>query len=104
MSMNDDPQVYKQMPIPVSFRCLETGSEEIEYTTRTVSIFHNGFVMSSPRRLRVGGLLSLRLRVPPEISGSPFIETRCTGYVKAEQKLKDGSLGYRVEIETALPS
>lgn len=70
----------------------------MEYATTTISIFQNGFVMSSPRRLRVGCPLSLTLRVPPEVSGSPFRHIRCTGHVKTEQTLTGGELAYRVEI------
>lgn len=95
--------VFNQLPIPVSFSCLDIGSDMVEYATKTIGIFPNGFVMSSPRRLRVGSMLSLRLRAPAEIPGSPFRESRCTGFVVSEQKLKNGALGYRVEIEVAVP-
>lgn len=98
------PSIFNQLPIPVSFRCLEFGSDTIEYATETISIFHNGFVLSSPRKLRVGSLLSLRLRIPTEISGGLFRETRCTACVALEQRLKSGALAYRVEIEMALPA
>jgi hypothetical protein len=36
-----------QLPVSVSFRCLGTGCDTIEYSTRVVSIFQNGFVISS---------------------------------------------------------
>lgn len=99
----DYQAIFNQLPIPVSFRCLEIGSDDVEYATKTISIFQNGFVMSSPRKLRVGGLLSLRLRLPREDSGSPFRESRCTGFVVSEHRLINGALAYRIEIETALP-
>ena len=72
-----------------------------EYATQVISIFQNGFVISSPRRLPIGCLLSLRLRLPPEFVSGPFGEMRCTGHVVGEQSLKDGALGYKVEIESA---
>jgi hypothetical protein len=97
------PPAYDEALIPVSFRCLEIGSDSIEYATQIESISRDGFLMTSPKRLKVGSRLSLRLRVPPEISGSPFWETRCTGHVTAQQRLKDGRPAYRVEIETAFP-
>jgi hypothetical protein len=92
------------MPTAVSFRCLEIGSEDVEYATKTIGLFPNGFVMSSPRKLRVGSLLSLRLRVPPKNIGGTFLEFYCTACVLSEQKLKGGTLGYRVEIEAGLPA
>jgi hypothetical protein len=94
-----------QLPIPVSFCCLGFGEDGFEYSTRVISIFQNGFVISSPRKLRVGSLLSLRLRLPPEFARGPFREMRCTGHVAAEQSLKEGELGYKVELDSnALPA
>lgn len=83
---------------------MEHGSENVEYATNTVSIFPNGFVLTSPRKLKLGSALSLKLRLPPESPGCPFRESGCMGCVMAEQKLEDGTLGYRVEIEAALPA
>jgi len=89
-----------RLPIPVSFRCSEVGSAAVEYTTQAVSIFQKGFVITSPEKLEIGSLLSLRLRVPPEVSGGPFWESHCAGArVVAEQLLKGGELGYRVTIK-----
>lgn len=90
-----------QLPVPVSFRCLDCDLDEGELATQVVSIFQNGFVISSPRKLRAGCLVSLRLRVPT--ATGLFQETRCEGRVISEQTLKEGGLGYRVEIETAFP-
>jgi len=55
--------------------------------------------MRSPQRLRLGSVLSLRLRIPTEISGTPFSASNGTGRVVSEHQLEDGSLGYRVTIE-----
>ena len=96
--------VFNQMPIPVSFRCLEVGSEGVEYATKAVDLFPNGLVMSSPRKLRAGGLLSFRMRVPLENPAGTLLETCCTASVILEQKLKDGTVGYKVEIEAGLPA
>ena len=86
-------------PIPVSFHCSELGSGAAEYATKAVSIFQNGFVITSPEKLKTGSFLSLRLRVPPEISGGPFWESHCAdARVITEQLLKSGELGYRVKI------
>ncbi len=90
--------------VPLHFRCLERGCEEIEYATETVKIWLYGFLMRSRKELRKGTVLDLRLRVPIEISGSPFSEVRSMGRVVSEHKLEDGSVGYMVEIERAVGS
>ena len=101
MNSNDQQSLFSQLPVPVSFCCLDFGSDGYEYATKAISIFQNGFVISSPRKLRKGSFLSLRLRIPAESFEGEFPEMRCTAYVVGEQALKDGGLGYRVEIETA---
>lgn len=97
----DNSLLFNQLPIPVSFRCLELGSPSVDYATGPVSIFHNGFVITSPRKLRTGSLISIRMRMPPEKKGERFWDTRCLGRVVAEQKLKDGGLAYKIEFEIA---
>ena len=87
-------------PIPISFRCSELGSGAAEYATKAVSIFQNGFVITSPEKLKTGSFLSLRLRVPPEISGGPFWESHCADAVVTEQLLENGEVGYRVKIKS----
>ena len=75
------------------------GCEDVEYSTETVKIWLYGFLMRSRRELTAGTILYLRLRVPIEISGSPFRETRSIGRVVSEQELEDGTVGYSVEFE-----
>jgi hypothetical protein len=87
--------------VPLHFRCLGIGCEEIEYATETVKIWLYGFLMRSKRELTKGTMLYLRLRVPIEISGSPFREMRSIGRVVSEHELEDGTVGYSVEIERA---
>ena len=87
--------------VPLHFRCLGIGCEDVEYTTETVRIWLYGFLMRSRRELAKGTILYLRLQVPIEISGSPFRETRSIGRVVSEQELEDGTVGYSVEIERA---
>ena len=87
--------------VPLHFRCLGMGCEDVEYATETVRIWLYGFLMKSRKELTTGTMLYLRLRVPVEISGSPFRETRSIGRVVSEQELEDGSVGYSVEIERA---
>lgn len=101
MGDNTGPRsLFLQLPVPVGFRCLDRDFDEGEYATEVVSIFQNGFVISSPQKLRLGCLVSLRLRVPAPTG--LFEETRCEGRIISEQTLKEGGLGYRVEIDTAL--
>jgi len=87
--------------VPLHFRCLGIGCEDVEYATETVRIWLYGFLMRSRRELAKGTMLYLRLQVPIEISGSPFRETRSIGRVVSEQELEDGTVGYSVEIERA---
>jgi len=87
--------------VPLHFRCLGIGCEDVEYATETVKISLYGFLMRSQRELTKGTMLYLRLRVPIEISGSPFREMRSIGRVVSEHELEDGTVGYSVEIERA---
>jgi hypothetical protein len=101
--MNEHSHLVGQLAIPVSFCCLELGSEFFEYSTKVLSIFNAGFVITSPRKLRTGTVLSLRIRVPSDKIKGTFWETRCIGRVVLEQKFKDGGVGYKVEMENSLP-
>jgi len=93
-----------QFAIPVSFCCLDLGSDFFEYSTRVVSVFNEGFLITSPRRLRKGSVLSLRMRIPSDRSDVAYFENRRTGHVMAEQKLQDGGVGYRVQLDDLLPN
>ena len=90
--------------VPVHFRCLGIGCEDVEYATETVRIWLYGFLMRSRKELSAGTILYLRLRVPIEISGSPFREVRRIGRVVSEQELEDGTVGYSVELDRAASS
>jgi hypothetical protein len=92
---------FHQMQIRIHFRCVEIGSPTEEYATETICISVSWFLMRSPRRLREGSLLALRLQVPTEISGSPYCVHCVTGRVQSEHQLEDGALGYKVTIEQA---
>jgi len=93
-----------QMAIPVSFWCLELGSDLFEYSTRMVSAFDQGFVITSPRRLRNGSVLSLRLRVQSDEYDGSYFESRCIGCVIAQEKLYDGAIAYKVRLDDSLPN
>jgi hypothetical protein len=82
--------------VALHFRCLGIGCEDVEYATETVKTWHYGFLMRRRRELIKGTMLYLRLRVPIEISGSPFRELRSMGRVVSEHELEDGTVGYSV--------
>lgn len=93
-----------QMALPVSFCCVDLASDFFEYSTRVLSVFNDGFVITSPRRLRKGSYLSLRLRIPTDEYDGTYWEHRCMGRVIAFESGRDGEVGYKVELEEALPS
>lgn len=84
--------------ITVYYRHMDAESEATEYLTEPISISVHGFLMRSAAKLTVGSRLLLRVRVPIEISGSPFQMTRHTGRVACEVPLDDGTIAYRVEL------
>jgi hypothetical protein len=92
---------YHQAQIRIRFRCVGTGSPNEEYSTETICISASWFLMKSPRPLREGSLLALRLQVPTEISGSAFCVHCVTGRVQSKHQLEDGALGYKVSFEQA---
>lgn len=104
MNARSDATTSHLERMPVHFRCLGIGCEDVEYTTETVSIWLYGFLMRSRRELTAGTILYLRMRVPIEISGSPFCEHHGIGRVVSEHELEDGSVGYSVKFESAASS
>lgn len=102
--MGDNRILPSQLAIPVSFCCLELGSDFFEYSTKVLSVFNEGFVITSPKRLRRGGVLSLRLRVCSDDCDGTYFESRCNARVVAEQQFKDGGVGYKVQLDEALPN
>ena len=99
--MGSTPSPFSQLPVPVGFHCLELGSDPFEFATQTLSILNDGFVITSPRRLRLGDILSLRLRMPEDPDGR-FWEIRRTARVTAEHPRENGRFVYRVEYEVDL--
>ncbi len=84
--------------ITVYYRVMDPSSECTEYLAEPISISMHGLLMRSARKLAVGGRLLLRIRVPIEISGSPFQVSRHTGYVVSEVAMDDGTTAYRIEL------
>ncbi len=99
----DESPVFNRLPIPISFRSLDIGHKFVEYPTGLASLFQNGIVITSPRKLHLGALLSIRIRMPPETLGCNFSHRRCAGRVVAEQRVNSGALGYRVVFESPSP-
>jgi PilZ domain len=93
-----------QLSVAVRFRCFEVVCKDVEIPTKTLNVSRSGLFMSSPLRLGLGSYMSLKLRLPPEVSGSFFSEFRCKGRVVHERNLQDGIYGYGVEIERAEPA
>jgi hypothetical protein len=91
------------MRIPLRFRVEEDNSSAREFSSETVNISSQGFCMQIEQRIKVGSLLALNLRVPTEISGSPFVELCCTGRIAWEGPRPDGMFGYGVSIEQIGP-
>lgn len=87
----------QEIRIDLLFQPAEAGGKE--YAGETVSISERAFVMRSPVPLKLESLLTLRMRVPVEISGSPFGEMRGSGRVISECRLRDGTIGYQVVLD-----
>jgi hypothetical protein len=102
--MTDNSFLFSQLAVPISFSCLDLTSDSFEYSTKVLSIFDEGFVITSPKRLRKGSVLSLRLRVPSDEIDGKYFENRCTARVVAEQQFKDGGVGYKVQLDSSLPN
>jgi c-di-GMP-binding flagellar brake protein YcgR len=80
------------------FQCLDDGNETREYSAQTLNISKDGLLMLSAKHLRVGSNLLLKLRVPVEISGSPFSCMRTLGRIVHRQGPEDGRTRYGVAI------
>jgi len=102
--MNGKRELATQLPLPISFCCLDLESDFLEYSTRVLNVFNEGYVITSPRRLRKGSFLSLRLRIPTDDYDGTYWEHRSIGRVLAVESGRDGEVGYKVELEASLPS
>ena len=93
--MNEHSFLTGQLAIPVSFCCLELGSDFFEYSTKVLSVFNEGFVITSPRRLRMGMVLSLRLRVPSDrLDGKPSRTTDIGGRLPRRSGASDNGVAH----------
>jgi hypothetical protein len=92
----------QSLQIPLRFRNVASGSTEPELASETSNISRTGLFMRSPLPLSVGVPLSMTLRVPAFLSGSPRTEVHCTGRVVHERSLPNGDIGYGVQFEKLL--
>lgn len=84
--------------LPLRF-CVGAGA--IEHTGETIGISQQHFILSSPIELQVGLRLMMKIRVPVEVSGSPFSEIAVCGRIVCGSRLADAAFGYQVELERA---
>jgi hypothetical protein len=99
----EGPESYYRLELPVHFRCMEPEASAEEHLAVAVIVSNDSFLLRSPLPLSLGSLLALRVRVPIEISGSPFSQRVCVGCVVSDHELEDGTTGYKVRIEPAAP-
>lgn len=89
---------YEQFAVPVSFRLLDIESVACELATDAVSIFNQGFTITSPRKLRMGSLLLLRLRIPNDEPDIGYHCAYCSGRVVGDQSTSDVGPRYKIEL------
>jgi len=73
-----------------------------EYQGETIGISPRHLLLSTDAELQPGLRLSLQVRVPMEISGSPFSEVHFSGRVLAGTELAGGNFGYHLEIDRTI--
>jgi hypothetical protein len=93
------PNSSRDIRLPLYFRALDPGDGGVEHFAEVISIATWSFVMRSPIALKVGTAISIRMRIPVEISGSAFHDMRGVGRVVSECQLNDGERGYEVQID-----
>ena len=81
--------------LAVRFR-VETG--QIEHEGETIGISPSHLILGTRSQLQTGSRLRLHIRIPIEISGSPFSEVGFSGRVLSASDLGDGKYGYHIEI------
>ena len=94
-----DSNPGRNIRLPLYFRTLDSNDDRVEHFAEVVSIATWSFVMRSPVPLRIGAVISLRMRIPTEISGSAFHDMRGVGRVTSECTLDNGALGYNIRID-----
>jgi hypothetical protein len=82
--------------LALSFR---VGAGPVEHVGETIRVSPERLLMSSPIQLEVGLLLEITIRVPVDVSGSPFHKMRFSGRVISGRAFPEGRFVYQVEIE-----
>ena len=107
-----DPPVFVEkrrntrhtMKMAASVRTVATGVANIEIPAETINVSLHGAFLATPAPLPIGTVMKMNLR-PQE----PAAKTKSAGQnfsarVIHTQQLADGTVGYGVEIDEALPS
>ena len=92
------PNSRGDLRLPFYFREMDTAANNTEHSAEVVSIATWSFIMRSPIPLKVGSVISIRMRIPVEISGSVFQDMRGIGRVVSECALENGVLGYHISM------
>ena len=103
VSVDGRSELRHPLRVPIRFYSTDGSRLQGETHTEATNISRHGLFMNSPRRLPVGTVLMLVLRVPTEISGSVFNELRCMGRVVHEREMGDGQVGYGIKLEATAP-
>lgn len=96
--------LFKELPTPFSFCILEFDSDGVEYSTHLISMCPNGYIITSPRKLAHGTLISLRMCIPALKLTGIYWENRLTARVVEKHLVHGGATAYRVEVDGPLPS
>jgi len=86
----------REANLPLRFR-IDTDTRE--HAAETIAVSPEHFIIRSPIELVAGQILAIKVRVPVELSGTPFGETKFTGRIVCGTKHTDGKFGYVVKIE-----
>ncbi|MGB7439242.1 MAG: hypothetical protein WBR26_10375 [Candidatus Acidiferrum sp.] len=93
---SDDLGGLRDSRLPVRFR---VGAATLEHRGETLGISAEQFILSTTLKLQTGLRLTMRIRVPPEISGNPLSEIEMCGRIVSMSELPDGKFGYQVELD-----
>ena len=99
MLVSPDGQTHlRQAKLQVRF-FIQGDSEE--YEGETIGFSPEQLFMSSSTDMQAGTEVSITVRVPVELSGSPFNEVIFSGKVLSASKLARGTFGYQIAIQRA---
>ena len=76
------------------------GTGQVEYDGETIGVSPTHLILGTRSQLQTGARVKLQIRIPIEISGSPFSEVSFAGHVLSGSDLGDGKYGYHIEIDS----